>query len=99
MGLSARHVGELVRELEPLVLGAEVRSVQPLPPRDLLLALRPRASELGELLRVRLSADPEGARVHLQIAPVKRHEGPSDPFFARAEGALAESEWHALEQV
>jgi len=99
MGLSARHVGELVHELEPLVRGAEVRGVQPLPPRDLLLALRPCAPELGELLRVRFSADPEGARVHLQIAPVKRHEGSSDPFFARVEEALSGSTWHSLEQV
>src|SRR5262245_39192973 len=99
MGLSARHVGELVAELVPLVRGSVVRGVQPLPPRDLLLAIRPRDPALGELLRLRFSADPEAARLHLVIAPVKRHEGPADPFFARVEEALAESEWHALEQV
>ena len=43
MGLSARQVGELVAELQPLVRGAEARGVQPLPPRDLLLALTPAA--------------------------------------------------------
>jgi predicted ribosome quality control (RQC) complex YloA/Tae2 family protein len=99
MGLSARHVGELVQELAPLVRGATVRGVQPLPPHDLLLAIRPRDPALGELLRVRLSADPVAGRLHLVIASVKRHEGPAAPFFARAEEALAGTEWHALEQV
>ena len=99
MGLSARHVGELVAELEPLVRGAEVRGAQALPPRDLLLAIRPRDPALGELLRVRFSADPAAARLHLVIAPVERHEGPANPFFARVDEALAGSTWHALEQV
>src|SRR5262245_14543795 len=99
MGLSARQVGELVAELQPLVRGAEARGVQPLPPRDLLLALTPADPALGELLRLRLSADPEAARVHLQIAPVKRHEGAADPFFARVSAALEGALLHALEQV
>ena len=99
MGLSARHVGELVDELRPLLVGAEVRAVQPLPPRDLLLVLAPADPALGEVLRLRLSADPEAARVQLQIASVKRHEGPSDPFFQQLEEELAGSRLHALEQV
>lgn len=99
MGLSAHHVGELVQELAPLVRGATVRGVQPLPPHDLLLAIRPLDPALGELLRVRLSADPVAGRLHLVIASVKRHEGPADPFFARMEEVLAGTEWHALEQV
>ena len=99
MGLSASQVGELVAELAPLVRGAFVRGVQALPPRDLLLALEPRDAALGKLLRVRVSADPEAARIHLQIGPVKRHEGSSDPFFARLDQALSGSELHTLEQV
>ncbi|HEX6882530.1 MAG TPA: NFACT RNA binding domain-containing protein [Planctomycetota bacterium] len=99
MGLSARHVGELVAELRALLRGAELRAVQPLPPRDLLLVLAPADPALGEVLRLRLSADPEAARLALQIAPVKRHEGPADPFFARLEEALGGSHLHELAQV
>lgn len=99
MGLSARHVGELVQELAPLVRGATVRGVQPLPPHDLLVAIRPRDPALGELLRVRFSADPVAGRLHLVIASVRRHEGSADPFLARAEEALAGTEWHDLEQI
>src|SRR5688572_2026387 len=99
MGLSARHVGELVTELRSLLVAAELRAVQPVPPRDLLLVFAPAESAASEVLRLRLSADPEVARLQLQIAPVKRHEGPSDPFFARLEEALGGSQLHALEQV
>ncbi len=99
MGLSAAQVGELVRELQPLLSGASVRALQALPPRDLLLAFEPRDPAHGKLLRVRVSADPEAARVHLQIAPVKRHEGPADPFFARLAQTLEGCVLQALEQV
>lgn len=99
MGLSSFQLGELVAELVPLVCGAGVRGVQALPPRDLLLALEPRDPAHGALLRVRISADPEAARLHLQIGPVKRHEGSADPFFARVEQALAGSVLFTLEQV
>lgn len=99
MGLSALHVGELVAELRPLLRGAELRSVQPLPPRDLLLVFAPADPALGEVLRLRLSADPETARLALQIASVKRHEGPADPFFARLEEVLGGSRLHDLAQV
>lgn len=99
MGLSAAQVGELVRELLPLVGGATVRTVQALPPRDLLLVLEPRDPAHGTLLRLRVSADPEAGRVHLQIAPVKRHAGPADPFFAHLARALEGSVLQTLEQV
>ena len=98
MGLSAFQVGELVQELLPLVRGASVREVQPAPPRDLLLVFEPRAAP-GAPLRVRVSADPEAARGHVQIAPVRRHDGSADPFFARVAQALGASQLHALEQV
>jgi predicted ribosome quality control (RQC) complex YloA/Tae2 family protein len=99
VGLSAGHVGELVRELTPLVERAEVREVLALPPRDLVLVLAPEDAARAPVLRLRLSADPEHARLHLQIAPVKRHEGPSDPFFARVRDALAGCTLHALAQT
>lgn len=92
-------MGELIAELSPLLRGSEVRAVQPVPPRDCLLVLTPSDPALGAILRVRLSADPEAARVHLQVGPVKRHEGASDPFFARLEEALLGTVVHVLEQV
>ncbi len=85
-----------MNELVPLAIGARIRAVDPLPPRDLLLVLEPGALPLR---RLRLSADPQAARIHLQIAPVKRHEGPSDPFFARVRAALEGAELHGLEQL
>src|ERR1700752_4040505 len=103
MGLSARHVGELVRELSPLVRGSSVLELRPLPPRDLALILAPAtAADPGprrSKLALRLSADPEGARVHLQLAPARRREGSVDPFFAQAESALGGAELTAIEQV
>ena len=59
MKLSARHVAELAAELAPLVTGTLVRSVDPLPPRDLLLVLEAKDARVR---RVRFSADPEAAR-------------------------------------
>jgi hypothetical protein len=57
-------VGELVAELAPLVLDKRVRDVQALPPRDLLLVLE--GDGEGERpLRLLLSADPDGPRLHL----------------------------------
>ena len=96
MGLSAVHIGELVAELRALVLACEVRDVQPRPPRDLLLVL---AGPSGATRRLCLSADPEAARIHLWTRPLKRHEGPSDPFFARVAQVLVGSELAEFEQV
>ncbi|MSR62684.1 MAG: DUF814 domain-containing protein [Planctomycetes bacterium] len=96
MGLSARQVGELVAELAALIVGTELRGVQALPPRDLLLVFTLAADEI---LRVRLSADAESGRLHLQSGHVKRHEGPADPFFARLETALSGAALQTLEQV
>lgn len=97
MGLSATHVGELVRELAPLFVGLELGEVQPAPPRDLLLVFH--EPERGHVRRLRLSADPECARLHVQLGPVKRHEGAVDPFFAGLGALLAGATLHALEQV
>ena len=96
MGLSARHVGELVQELAPLVTGARVRDVQAHPPRDLLLVL---AGPGGEpIRRLRLSVAPEAARLHLQIGRVRRHAGPPGPFYRRARELLTGSTLIVLAQ-
>ncbi len=92
MKLSARHVAELCEELARLAVGWTVRDVQGLPPRDVLVVLEPVDAARGELpavLRVRLSADPEAPRLHLQQGRVQKHEGPIGPFFRRAAEELA----------
>ncbi|MCP3917084.1 MAG: DUF814 domain-containing protein [bacterium] len=95
--LKALHVGELTGEIDPLVRGAEVKDVQGLPPRDALLILVPTRDE--RILRLRLSADPDAARVHLQHARVRGHEGPIGPFFQRLAEELVGATLRRLEQV
>lgn len=99
MGLSAHQLGELVSEVAPLIRGAAVREVHALPPRDLLVVLVEDAAQGGRVLRLRVSADAESGRLHLQVGPVRRHEGPSAPFFARLGEAFEGGVVHALEAV
>ena len=100
-GLSASHVGELVRELAPLTGGLFVREVQAHPPYDLLLILEPEGG--GPIRRVRVSASPDGARFHLQIGPVHRHTGSVGPFYRMVQSELCaepgETKLRALSQV
>lgn len=100
-GLRAAHVGELAAELDPLLRGARVREVQALPPRDLLLVLEPRsAAEDGPpVLRLRLSADPDAARLHLQHGRVHAHDGPVGPFFQRLADEIAGATLRRIAQV
>ena len=100
-GLSAAHLAELVRELEPLVQGARVVEVVGLPPADLLFILEPPESEPGQrrVRRLRLSANRESGRVHLQIGPVARHQGPPGPFFRAVARELEGARLRALVQV
>ncbi|MFN0007054.1 MAG: NFACT RNA binding domain-containing protein [Planctomycetota bacterium] len=85
MNLTAGHVAELCREIDPLVRGATIRDVHGLPPRDLLLVLDVKRGEgVGPpVIRLRLSADPDAPRLHLQRERVDRHPGPVGPFFRR----------------
>ena len=101
--LSARHVGELTDELEPLLVGWVVRDVQPLPPRDLLLALVPPPGAPGggeeSVRRLRLSADPEAPRLHLVRGRVRAHRGPVGPFFRQLDAGLAGAALTGLSQA
>jgi predicted ribosome quality control (RQC) complex YloA/Tae2 family protein len=85
LNLSAAHVAELCGEIEPLVRGARIRDVHALPPRDAILVLQPVQPEGSSrpVLRLRLSADPEAPRLHIQTGRIERHEGPLGPFFRR----------------
>lgn len=96
-GLSAYHVGELIEELAPLLQARQLRELQAQPPHDLLLILEPEGG--GPILRLRLSADPVAARVHLQVGSVQRHIGPEGPFYRQAQALLAGARLTRLSQI
>jgi len=80
--LGARHIRELVDELAPIVVGATVVEVLALPPRDVVLYLRDLpAADAQAVARVRISADPDAPRLHLQCARQSHPDGPLGPFF------------------
>ena len=93
--LAAEHLSELLEELRGAAIGLAVREVQPLPPRDALLVL-----DEGQerVLRLRLSADPEAPRIHLQNGRVHRHDGSVGPWFERAAALLGGATLSAIEQ-
>ncbi|MFT5735476.1 MAG: putative ribosome quality control (RQC) complex YloA/Tae2 family protein [Planctomycetota bacterium] len=83
-----------------------MKDVQGLPPRDVLLILEPPGgSESAEatggppILRLRLAADPNAPRIHLQQGRVKRHDGPIGPFFQALETELLGAEFRRIAQV
>ncbi len=96
--LSARHIGELVAELRPLLVGRTVLDVQALPPRDLLLVFASKERD-ERVLRLCLSVDPDAARVHLQSGRVQRYGGPPGPFYQRLATELGNARCLAFEQV
>jgi len=51
------------------------------------------------VLRLRLSADPEAPRLHLQHGRVHRHSGPDGPFFRRLADELTGAELRSLTPV
>ena len=98
--LQAGHVAELVAELQPLLKGCSVREIQALPPRDLLLIVEPPPTPDGPpILRLRLSASADAARLHLQQGRVRVHEGPEGPFFKLLNEELAGASVRRVEQV
>jgi len=100
LNLSAGHVGELVRELEPRLKGLAVKAIQPFPPRDVLLVFeKDAASADGPRRRVRLSANPDLPRIHLVHGHLKRHDGPVGPFFQTLARELEGAHVRSIEQV
>ncbi len=97
-GLTAGHVGELVGELHPLLAGLALRDVAGLPPRDMLLVFDPRQED-APVPRLRLSADADAPRVHLQQGRVFRHKGPTGPFFRKVAEELSGAVLRSIEQV
>jgi len=98
--LGAQHVRELVDELAPLIVGASVVEVLALPPRDLLLYLRDLpGADAKAVARVRVSADADCPRLHLQTARQAHPDGPVGPFFRRLSADLVGSRLRKLTQV
>ncbi len=97
--LTARHVGELCAELHPLLSGHVVRDVAALPPRDLLIVFVPEDDPEAGVLRLRLSVDPDAARLHLQAGRVRPHRGPTGPFYQRLCDELSGARLERIEQV
>jgi predicted ribosome quality control (RQC) complex YloA/Tae2 family protein len=94
-------VGELCREVGALLTGGRVKDVAALPPRDVLLVIEPREGLEGAppVLRLRLSAHPEAARVHLQQGRTYRHDGPISPFYEGLQQELLGAEVRSVSQV
>jgi predicted ribosome quality control (RQC) complex YloA/Tae2 family protein len=94
--LPAHHLAELLEELRPLVVGRRLLEIAPLPPRDLLLVFEVEGTD--HVRRVRVSAAPDGPRIHLQHGRVFQHKGSVGPFFGQLSKELADSRLLGLEQ-
>lgn len=89
-----------------------LRDIQALPPRDLLLVFEPAAPSESAVLsksegagegpavyRLRLSADPDNSRLHLQQGRLQKSKGPTGKFFRRLEEELVGAKLKSLTQV
>lgn len=100
MLLTAEHVGELVREMAPLLAGLTLREVVARPPRDLLLVFaHPGDADGPPAWRVLVSGDGDAPRLHIQRGRFERHEGPLGPFFTRAINELSGATFRNLTQI
>jgi predicted ribosome quality control (RQC) complex YloA/Tae2 family protein len=101
LSLSARHIAELLSELRPLLEGATVAEIVGLPPRDLLLFFRDTPGDAAHktILRLRISADGDAPRLHLQTTRQQRPDGPVGPFFRRVIADVTGATLRRLEQV
>jgi predicted ribosome quality control (RQC) complex YloA/Tae2 family protein len=93
-------VGELVREIAPLVTGLTLREVLPRPPRDVLLDFVSSADPDGPpAWRLLISGDGDAPRIHVWRGRFERHQGPLGPFYRRLISDLAGLQVRALTQV
>lgn len=99
-GLSARQLGEVLVELKQQLLGWTLRAVNLVPERDLLLVFEEPepGSETARVRRLRLAADPDASRAHLQHARVQRPKGPPSPFAQLLESELGGAKLKQLSQ-
>ncbi|MEZ6004678.1 MAG: NFACT RNA binding domain-containing protein [Planctomycetota bacterium] len=99
MKLSAAHLVPLTAELDRLLRGLVVKDVAPLPPRDLMLVIEGPGGSGPPVLRLRLSASRQAARLHLQIGRTWRHKGPMGPFYQQVAGDLVGARIKAVTPV
>lgn len=98
--LSAAHIAELVAELAPRLARMHVRDVHALPPADLVFVLvdSPDAAAARRVF-LRVSANPDGARVCVDRSRVARHDGPLGPFLRRCQEDLTGARLERLAQA
>ncbi|MBL8857292.1 MAG: NFACT family protein [Planctomycetes bacterium] len=100
MILTAENIGELVREIAPLIVGLTCREVTARPPRDVLLSFAKADDKTGPpAWRVLVAADGDAPRVHVQRGRFERHDGPLGPFFRRLANELQGLTLRACTQV
>ncbi len=74
--------------------------MQALPPRDAVLIFEPDDPGTGPaVFRLRLSADPDTSRLHLQQGRIFRGKGPTGPFYRTLEAELGGARLVGLSQV
>lgn len=100
LSLNSRQIAQLISEVEPKLIGLRLRDIQALPPRDLVLIFEPEdAGDGPAVFRLRISADPDNSRLHLQQGRLHRGKGPTGKFFRKLEEELTGSKLKKLTQV
>ena len=98
--LGSSHVAELVAELAPRVAHLVVRDAHALPPADLVLVLVESLEDTrSRRVFLRVSADPDGARICADRSRVSAHTGPLGPFFRACQTHLTGARLVKLSQV
>jgi len=98
--LGSSHVAELVAELAPRVAHLVVRDAHALPPADLVLVLVESLEDArSRRVFLRVSADPDGARICADRSRVSAHTGPLGPFFRACQTHLTGARLVKLSQV
>lgn len=92
--LEAAHLADLAAEIVRVLDGFVLVDLAALPPRDLLLicaeGVDAEGKPTGGIRRLRLSANRDAARVHIQHGRVEKHKGPEGPFYQAARSALVD---------
>ena len=100
MNLNSRQIAQLIEELQQLLVGLRLRDVQALPPRDVVLIFEPDDPGTGPpVFRLRISADADNSRLHLQQGRIHRGSGPTGPFYRKLEEELIGARLAGLSQV
>jgi predicted ribosome quality control (RQC) complex YloA/Tae2 family protein len=98
--LSAAHIAELVAEMAPSLARMVAREVHAAPPADLVFVLVDALDDpASRRVFLRVSANPDGARVCVDRSRVARHDGPLGPFLRRCQEDLTGARLERLAQA